>query len=217
MLCRVKRKETIYQANSEDVYDISVEKYHNFILANGTVVHNCDTFQSAQIRQDLAADGFTTEIVSVDRVTKDANGKPICLPYHYLKSSIYERRLIMYQKCDLLTDELIGLERKSDGHVDHTKRGINSKDQSDAVCGATWLASKYSEEYSYNYGDSLDATFEANDSKSELDFRKQSIIDFQNEILNIEKEQQNYYEREQREKQEEYEYFADLCDGIIVI
>ena len=55
----------------------------------------------------------------------------------------------MYQKCDQLTAELVGLERKSDGHIDHTKQGINSKDQADAVCGALFLASKYAPEYSW--------------------------------------------------------------------
>lgn len=84
-----------------------------------------DTFQSASIKQDLTNDGFKTEIISVDRVTKDANGKPLCLPYHYLKTAIYEHRILLYQKCDQLTDEVVGLERKSDGHVDHTKEGIN--------------------------------------------------------------------------------------------
>ena len=120
---------------------VSFAKNRNFIRwlrDNGFSIKkiSSDTFQSAQIQQDLKADGFKTEIVSVDRVQKDANGRPICLPYHYLKSAIYERRLLMYNKCDLLTDELVGLERKSDGHVDHTREGINSKDQADAVTGA---------------------------------------------------------------------------------
>ena len=120
----------------------------------------------------------------------------------------------MYQKCDLLTDELIGLEKKSDGHVDHTKQGIDSKDQADAVCGALWDASKFSEEYSYSYGDDLDATIEANNAAGELDLKHQLIQDFQNEMLKIKHEQQNYYEMQRKD---DYEYFADLRDGIIVI
>ena len=198
---------------------VSFAKNRNFIrwLRDQGFAIKCvssDTFQSANIQQDLKSDGFKTEIVSVDRVAKDANGKPVCLPYHYLKSSIYERRLVMYQKCDLLTDELIGLERKSDGHVDHTKQGIDSKDQADAVCGALWDASKFSEEYSYSYGDDLDATIEANNAVSELDLKHQMIQDFQNEMLKVKHEQQDYYEMQRKD---DYEYFADLRDGIIVI
>lgn len=109
---------------------VSFAKTRNFIrwLREQGFAIKCvsmDTFQSASTKQDLTNDGFKTEIVSVDRVTKDANGKPLCLPYHYFKTAIYERRLVLYQKCDLLTNELVGLERKSDGHVDHTKEGIN--------------------------------------------------------------------------------------------
>ena len=89
----------------------------------------------------MDAEGFKTDILSVDRLVKDANGHPICLPYYFLKSVIYEKRLTIYAKCDQLTDELIGLERKSDGHIDHTKEGIDEKDQSDAVCGAVFSAS----------------------------------------------------------------------------
>lgn len=177
-----------------------------------------DTFQSAQIQQDLKSDGFRTEIVSVDRIVKDANGKPICLPYHYLKSSIYERRLVMYQKCNLLTDELIGLERKADGHIDHTKQGIDSKDQADAVCGATWLASKFAEEYSYNYGDNLSATLTANEGNTIDAAERQRIIsDFEQELMLFKAEQKRYYDEEIEEQKQINEYYQDLVDGIIVI
>lgn len=84
-----------------------------------------DTFQSANIQQDLAGDGFNMKVVTVDRVQKTQAGQALCLPYHYLKAAIYERRLKIYKDCPLLTDELVGLERKADGHIDHTKEGIN--------------------------------------------------------------------------------------------
>lgn len=198
---------------------VSFAKNRNFIrwLRDQGFAIKCvssDTFQSANIQQDLKSDGFKTEIVSVDRVAKDANGKPVCLPYHYLKSSIYERRLMMYQKCDLLTDELIGLEKKSDGHVDHTKQGIDSKDQADAVCGALWDASKFSEEYSYSYGDDIDATLEANNEASALDLKQRLMLEFQNEMIQVQADQTKFYDQQRRS---DYEYFADLEDGIIVI
>lgn len=70
------------------VFDISVEKNHNFILKDGCVVHNCK-------------------------------------PYQYLKSTIYEERMEMYENV-LLTEELIGLERNNNsGKIDHTPSGIN--------------------------------------------------------------------------------------------
>ena len=81
---------------------------------------SADTFQSAQIRQQLTADHFETAALSVDRL--DSNSKQ-CLPYAYLKSTIYDKRLIIYSKCDLLTEEVVGLERQSDGHIQHPDGG----------------------------------------------------------------------------------------------
>lgn len=81
---------------------------------------SADTFQSAQIRQQLSADHFETTTLSVDRL--DPTSKQ-CLPYAYLKSTIYDKRLIIYNKCDLLTEEVVGLERQSDGHINHPDGG----------------------------------------------------------------------------------------------
>lgn len=95
---------------------------------------SCDTFQSAQIRQQLVADGFDVVPISVDKL--DPQTKQ-CLPYAYLKSAIYDKRLTVYRKCDLLTEEVIGLERESDGHIEHPEGGTQgSKDAIDALCGA---------------------------------------------------------------------------------
>lgn len=204
--------------------EISFAKTKNFIrwLRDKGFAIKCvsmDTFQSSAVKQDLLADGFNIEGISVDRVAKDANGKPLCLPYHYLKSVIFDHRLTMYEKCDLLTDELIGLERKSDGHIDHTKAGIDSKDQADAVCGALWAASKYSEEYSYRYGDNLDASLEANMEDANDTIRKQQmILEFQNELTQL------YTEIAENDKQKMNDNFLDaplsyqdIADGILVL
>lgn len=217
MFCKVHKKEIITKDTPINVYDISVEKYHNFILSTGAVVHNCDTFQSAATAQDLKSDGYNVEILSVDRVAKDSNGKPLCLPYHYLKQAIYERRIKIYQKCDLLTDELIGLERKSDGHLDHTKQGIDSKDQADAVCGSIYLASKYAAEYSYNYGDSLEAAFDANSQLSDEAQKAKFIEDFQTELAQLYFDNQRCEKIQSQQEQEEYYRYMDISDGIIVI
>ena len=79
------------------------------------------------------------------------------LQYAYFKSTIYDRRLIVYNKCDYLTDEILGLERESDGHIEHPEQGTQgSKDCADAICGSLWHASLHADEYAYEYGESLD-------------------------------------------------------------
>lgn len=138
---------------------VSFEKNKKFIYwlkENGFNVKKItsDTFQSAPVLQDLRAHGFDCETQSVDRLTGEGKNK-ICEPYHYFRSTIYENRLQVY-KTQLLTEEVIGLEKLSDGHVDHTTSGINSKDISDAVCGAIFEASKHGEQFAFDYGEDLD-------------------------------------------------------------
>ena len=113
-----------------------------------------DTYQSAPVLQDLRAHNVPADVQSVDRLTGEGKNK-ICEPYHYFKTAINDGRIEVY-KTRLLMEEVIGLERLSDGHIDHTTNGINSKDISDAVCGAIFEASKHAEEYAYDYGEDLD-------------------------------------------------------------
>lgn len=48
-----------------------------------------------------------------------------CKPYQYLRSTIYEKRLEMYENT-LLTEELLGLERDNNsGKIDHSPSSIN--------------------------------------------------------------------------------------------
>lgn len=174
-----------------------------------------DTFQSANIQQELKADGFRTEIISVDRID---NASRICLPYQYLKSAIYERRISIYKKCDLLTDELIGLERMPSGKIDHTADGINSKDQADAVCGALFLASKFSDEYSYSYGDHIVAGLDVNNDVDDRIRKEQIIADLQNELAMMYTEQsRNNRLLSDQQKREEYERYKNILDGIIIV
>lgn len=140
---------------------ISFEKNKNFIYwlkDNGFNVKKvtADTYQSAAVLQDLTAHGFDCDIQSVDRLTGEGKNK-ICEPYHYFKTTIYDGRLEIY-KTTLLTEEVVGLERLSDGHVDHTTEGINSKDISDALCGAIFEASKHAEEFAFDYGEDIETT-----------------------------------------------------------
>ncbi len=148
-------------------YQVSFEKTRNFIFwlkQQGFSIKGItmDTYQSAEMLQSLKSKGFNVDILSVDRVDKSAGSAPVCKPYQYLKSAIYEQRiLIPKNRTSLLTEELIGLKRDNNsGKVDHDASGINSKDSADAICGATWTASLHADEYAYNYGESLDITTE---------------------------------------------------------
>ena len=105
--------------------EISFDKNRNFIRwlrKQGFNVKgvSSDTYNAAQIQQQLTADEFNVSTISVDRV--DTQSK-MCLPYEYFKSTITERRIQIYRKCDILTEEIIGLEKESDGHIQHPEGG----------------------------------------------------------------------------------------------
>ena len=144
-----------------------------------------DTFQSAPVLQDLKANGIDCDILSVDRLTGEGKNK-ICEPYHYFKSTIYENRIEAY-KTNLLTEEIVGLERLSDGHIDHTSAGINSKDISDAVCGSVFEASKHAEEFAYDFGESLELTVSVNSSiDTTEDYMKNMSADMASQSIGLE-------------------------------
>ena len=162
---------------------ISFEKNRNFIRwlkENGFNVKGVtsDTFQSYDLQQQLSAEGFNCSILSVDRVTDG-----ICQPYQYLRSAIYEKRFVMYRSARLF-DEFVDIERNiNTGKVDHSPNG--HKDALDAVCGATFNASKHAEEYAYDYGESLDITHTVNKDASYDVNMQQIAIDFEQEMQKL--------------------------------
>jgi hypothetical protein len=196
-------------------FQVSFEKNRNFIRwlrDRGFAIKgvSSDTYQSAQIQQQLKADGFKTKILSVDRV----DNTKTCLPYAFFKSAIYERHIQMYKDCQLLTEEIVSLERLSDGHIDHPQNG--SKDQADAVCGSLYLASEFAEEYSYDYGENLDTSLEVNEVSD--DYRKQQmILDFQEELTKIYTDMALANETIDYKKKQEYEMYQDIMNGIIIL
>lgn len=140
-----------------------------------------DTYQSAAVLQDLKAHGFDCDILSVDRVE---NNSRVCLPYQYFKTTIYEKNIELY-KAALLTEEVVNLERDGNGRIDHPMGGtVGSKDISDALCGAIYTASKYAEEYAYNYGEDYDAFLGANETEElrEEEKKKQLMVDFEEQL-----------------------------------
>lgn len=143
-----------------------------------------DTFQSAQLQQQLKGEGFDCDILSVDRVEQiPGEHGGVCRPYEYLKSAIYEKRIKLYAfpdatKTYLLYDELVQLEKdNANGKVDHPPKG--SKDQSDALCGATYSASGFAEYFAYNYGEDIPVITDVNKS---LPDGAQMTVDFNEEL-----------------------------------
>lgn len=139
-----------------------------------------DSFQSYDLGQQLTALGYPYKQISVDRVDTDR----ICKPYQYLKSTLYEKRIMMYSG-KLLFEELTDLERNiNTGKVDHPNG--SSKDQADAVCGALFNASQNAEQFAYDYGESYDAMDEVNSYASTYEGMKRQItVDFEEELKNI--------------------------------
>lgn len=168
-------------------YQVSFEKNRQFVYwlkEQGFQIKgiSSDTFQSYDTGQQLKSKGFPYDVVSVDRCDQDR----ICKPYQYLKSTIYEERLKLYEDV-LLTEELIGLERNNNnGKIDHTPSGINSKDQQDALCGQIWNASQHQEEFAFDYGETLDTIHSINaEQYGEDSFKTQINIDFEEELKRV--------------------------------
>ena len=189
-------------------YEISFEKNRNFIRwlkSQGFKVAgvSADTFQSTQIMQQLQADGFNTKTISVDRLENiQGTNTKVCIPYAFFKTAIYEKRIEIFQKCDLLTNEIVNLERESDGHIDHPDGGTTgSKDVSDAVCGSTYFASQNIEQFAYNYGEDLDYTLQTNKlNASSSEVKKQVNIAFEQELQNLLTPQSIKREQEEEKK-----------------
>lgn len=93
-----------------------------------------------------------------------------------------------------MRDELIGLQKdNSTGKVDHSPLGINSKDQADAVCGATFSASQHGDEYAFNFGESIDTMLDVstNDSDEKKKLFETLPTDFY--LKEVEKVEENYF------------------------
>ncbi len=137
-----------------------------------------DTFQSAQLQQELKGEGFDCTILSVDRVERlPGDSVGICKPYEYLRSAIYEKRVRLYDT-KLLYDELVLLEKDNgNGKVDHPPKG--SKDTADAICGAVYTASQFADFYAYNFGEDVNLVVDINDIDTK---EKQLTVDFEDEL-----------------------------------
>lgn len=163
---------------------VSFEKNRNFIYwlkAQGFNIKgiSSDSFQAVDFGQIMLAKGYNYKQISVDKVNPSTR---ICLPYQYFKSTIYEKRIEIYED-KLLIMELTDLERNMDtGKVDHPDG--HSKDKVDAVCGAVYHASQYAEEYAYDYGESAEKLLQWN-STNMLDNRNIYDVEMEKELMRI--------------------------------
>lgn len=164
---------------------ISFEKGRNFVRwlkRNGFNIKGitADTYQSADFLQQLSAEGFPCNVLSVDRVDPQSR---TCLPYQHFKSIIYEKRIEIFEH-DLLQREVTDLERNIDtGKTDHPEGG--SKDISDAICGACFEASKHAEEFAYNYGETSEMILRANDDTFGLNEIETLNNEFEKELIKL--------------------------------
>ena len=208
---------------------VSFEKNRNFIYwlkEQGFNIKGVtsDTFQSYDTGQTLLAKGYPYSILSVDKVSTDL----ICHPYQYLKSTIYEGRIEMYQ-CDLLKKEITDLERNiNTGKVDHPDTKDASKDMSDAVCGALYNASKNAEEFAYDYGESIDTVTNISGS-SDAVTKEQITVDFEEALKQIKDPLKNIKANQQQNNtlpflnfgqgtsKSSYNDMIALSEGILII
>ena len=162
---------------------ISFEKNRNFIRwlkGQGFKISgiSSDTYQSVDTGQQLTAEGFDYKVLSVDRVDNN-----ICIPYQYLRSTIYEKRIDMYRS-ERLFDEAISVERNNNnGKIDHPPNG--HKDVLDAVAGATYNASRNAEQYAFDYGEDLQTTVTVSNDTQDIMGRNQMVVDFEAEMMKL--------------------------------
>ena len=176
-------------------YEISFDKHRTFIKwlrENGFNIRgiSSDTYQSAPVQQQLSAEGFDVRTISVDRLDTETHQ---CLPYAYFKSTLYDRRIEVYKNCDFLTEEVLGLERQSDGHINHPDGGTKgSKDAIDSVVGALWNASLHAEEFAYDYGESIETFLDSNEVEDDK-IKKQITVDFEEELKKTFQTKDDYF------------------------
>lgn len=205
-------------------YQVSFEKNRQFIYwlkEQGFVIRgvSTDTYQSADMAQQLSAKGYEYSSISVDRVSTNK----VCEPYHYLKNTIYEERIVMYDS-HLLTEELLGLEKNSSsGKIDHSPLGINSKDSADAVCGAVWNASRNADEFEYDFGESIDTVMSVSSDITASSLSQQIAIDFEQEMQKVLDPIQSQVSKQEKDVHTDFGlgkaqpiYNPSILDGIIV-
>lgn len=91
----------------------------------------------------------------------------------------------------------------------------NSKDQSDAVCGAIFNASSHAEEYAFEYGEDVGTIFDANEN-SLAQTEKEIIDQFEKELTNTLTPKANPSFNNTAKRDEALEQQMYLMDGIFI-
>ena len=73
-------------------------------------------------------------------------------------------------------------EKDSNGKIDHPPNG--SKDAIDGVCGALYNASQHAEEFSFEWGETIQTTIDISSAGNEFD-RKQIVLNFEEELKKL--------------------------------
>lgn len=188
---------------------ISFEKNRNFIYwlkEKGFNIKGItsDTFQSYDTGEALRSKGYPYSVLSVDRVDPTSR---ICIPYQYLRSTINEKRLEIYND-KILISELTDLERNIDtGKIDHPDGG--KKDVSDATCAAIYNASKHAEEFAYDYGEQMEDVLRLNGIAKDDDV-KQLTVDLENELLKMGQDRLRVHPSDADKGTEDYNLYDDI-------
>ena len=86
-------------------------------------------------------------------------------------------------KSQRLFDEFVDVERNMNtGKIDHSPNF--HKDVLDAVCGATFNASKNAQRYAFDYGEDLENTLNVSSNTGEVQ-KEQVTLDFEQEMQNL--------------------------------
>ena len=96
----------------------------------------------------------------------------------------------------------------------------NSKDTSDAVCGALWNASKHVEEFNFEFGETLDTIVDVSSVATNQNIKQQVILDFEDELKRaraaIPDKQRDYFMDFGMGKRGDLNADLYLMDGIIL-
>jgi len=86
-----------------------------------------------------------------------------------------------------MVEEFLGLERDSNGKIDHPDGGsTGSKDMVDAICGSVYNASQNAEQYAFDFGETLETIVGVSkDATSAANQQKQLTVEFEQELQKL--------------------------------
>lgn len=147
----------------------------------------------------------TQENASLVEVTLDSGDTIRCTPDHrfMLRDGTYKEAKDLTENDSLMPLYKINYKVKSvryiqdkadvyditikDNHNFALSAGVivhNSKDQSDALCGSVFTASKHADEFAFDYGENFENILQANTNTDQYD-KQQMVVDMEEELKNM--------------------------------